>query len=211
MTIAHHLDDATLMSFAAGSLPGALSAVAATHVAMCARCRRELDALERVGAALLATLAPAGLDRGEPSPPARSEPAPPAHAVAPPAPGLIPGPLAPLVGDLQAVQWRWIGPGVWQYSLPVKGAGRLALIKAEPGRGIPEHGHTGSELTLVLTGSLQDSTGLYRRGDVADLDEGIEHTPVADAEAGCICLVASEGSARFKGLLARLTQPYHGL
>ena len=47
MTITHHLDDATLMSFAAGALPAALSAVAAAHVAMCPRCRREVAALER--------------------------------------------------------------------------------------------------------------------------------------------------------------------
>ena len=33
MTITHHLDDATLMSFAAGSLPNALAALAAAHVA----------------------------------------------------------------------------------------------------------------------------------------------------------------------------------
>ena len=47
MTITHHLDDATLMSFAAGSLPAALSAVAAAHVAMCARCRHEIAKLGR--------------------------------------------------------------------------------------------------------------------------------------------------------------------
>jgi RNA polymerase sigma-70 factor (ECF subfamily) len=35
MTITHHLDDATLMSFAAGALPAALSAVAAAHADMC--------------------------------------------------------------------------------------------------------------------------------------------------------------------------------
>ena len=66
MTITHHLDDATLMSFAAGSLPAALSAVAAAHVAMCTRCRREVAGLERVGGALLAELLPATLDRAEP-------------------------------------------------------------------------------------------------------------------------------------------------
>ena len=70
MTITHHLDDATLMSFAAGALPDALSAVAAAHVAMCARCRREVASLERVGGALLAQLAPATLDRAEPPSPA---------------------------------------------------------------------------------------------------------------------------------------------
>ena len=56
MTITHHLDDATLMSFAAGSLPNALAAVAAAHVAMCPHCRRELRMLERIGGALVSAL-----------------------------------------------------------------------------------------------------------------------------------------------------------
>ena len=51
MTITHHLDDATLMSFAAGALPAALAAVAAAHADMCPRCRREIAALERLGGA----------------------------------------------------------------------------------------------------------------------------------------------------------------
>ena len=66
MTITHHLDDATLMSFAAGALPDALSAVAAAHVAMCPRCRREIGDLERVGGALLAELPPAAIGRARP-------------------------------------------------------------------------------------------------------------------------------------------------
>ena len=48
-------------------------------------------------------------------------------------------------------------------------------------------------------------------GDVADLDETVEHRPVADPGPDCICLVASETPARFYGLFARLIQPLHGL
>ncbi len=58
MTITHHLDDATLMSYAAGSLPESLAAVAAAHVSMCGRCRHEVSVHERMGAALLAGMAP---------------------------------------------------------------------------------------------------------------------------------------------------------
>ena len=69
MTITHHLDDATLMSFAAGSLPNALAAVAAAHVAMCPHCRRELRMLERIGGALVSALTPATLVRVQPAMP----------------------------------------------------------------------------------------------------------------------------------------------
>ena len=204
MTITHHLDDATLMSFAAGALPTALAAVAAAHIALCPRCRRQVAALERVGAALVGDLAPARLDRPEPPAPASSG----RNARGP----KEADPLARLLGDgLDRIKWRWIGPGVWQSPVPFDGKGSLDLLKVRPGRAVPEHGHAGSELTLVLRGTLRDATGVYHRGDVADLDEEIAHQPHAGEDADCICLVASEKPARFRGLLARLMQPWHGM
>ena len=130
MTITHHLDDATLMSFAAGALPDALSAVAAAHVAMCARCRREVATLERVGGALLAQLAPATLDRAEPPSPAS-----PAEPVRRGRKGLAHGemaaPLARLVpAGLDAVRWRPLGFGVWHHPLPLTGEGALRTLSA---------------------------------------------------------------------------------
>jgi putative transcriptional regulator len=215
MSISHHLDDATLMSFAAGALPGALAAVAAAHADMCRRCRREIAALERLGEAALASLPPVALARPEPSPTA------PAaagmrdafqHASAGTDPE-IPRPLAPLVdGGLDAVAWRWLGPGVWDHPLPLAGAGKLRLLKVAPGHGIPEHGHGGAELTLVLRGSFHDETGQYARGDVADLDETVEHQPVVPRDGSdCICLIASEAPERFQGLVARQWQRVRGV
>jgi len=207
MTITHHLDDATLMSFAAGALPAALAAVAAAHTDMCPRCRREVAALERLGGAVMADLSPVALERSEP-----------AQAAALPADrrelslrtgnGEVPGPIAPLVGGgLDAVAWRWLGPGVWDHPLPLTGAGKLRLLKVAPGHGIPEHGHGGAELTLVLRGSFNDETGRYARGDVADLDETVEHQPVVPPGASdCICLIASETRERFHGLITRQWQ-----
>lgn len=208
MTITHHLDDATLMSFAAGSLPSALAALAAAHVAGCPRCRRESRMLERIGGALISALSPAALDRSRPAlPQITSLPAP-----APTTAGELPAPLSQLIGgSLDDVRWRWIGPGLWHRPLKIRGEGSLQLIKAAPGASVPEHTHGGSEITLVLRGALIDSIGRYEPGDVADVDEDIEHTPVADAEAGCVCAIANEQPTRFRGLLARLMQPWHGL
>ena len=75
MTITHHLDDATLMSFAAGALPAALAAVAAAHADMCPRCRREIAAMERLGGAVMADLSPAAFERAEPVRPCQCPPA----------------------------------------------------------------------------------------------------------------------------------------
>ena len=46
---------------------------------------------------------------------------------------------------------------------------------------------------------------------VADLDAEVEHQPVVDSEQACICLVATEHPARFKGWISRLLQPLVGM
>jgi putative transcriptional regulator len=233
MTINHHLDDATLMGYAAGALPNALAAVVAAHAAMCAGCRAEIARHERVGAALLEGVSGVALMRGPPVLDGEADGnatvkardaggvavALPAEAAAIQAPGAavtgggLPPSLARLVGaSLDDIRWRPLAIGVWHRRLPLTGAsaGDLRLIKAGPGRGLPAHGHSGSELTLVLRGDYADEVGTFGTGDVADLDEDIAHHPVAGA-TGCICLMACEKPARFHGLLARLLAPWHGL
>jgi putative transcriptional regulator len=215
MSISHHLDDATLMSFAAGALPAALAAAAAAHADMCPRCRREIAALERLGEAALASLPPVALERPEPSPPAPTAAGvrDASHHAGATADPEVPRSLGRLVGGgLDDVAWRWLGPGVWDHPLPLAGAGKLRLLKVAPGHGIPEHGHGGAELTLVLRGAFHDETGRYARGDVADLDETVEHQPVVPQDGSdCICLIASEAPERFQGLVARQWQRVRGV
>ena len=212
MTIRHHPDDATLMSFTAGALPQAFAAIVAAHLSMCPRCRDEITTFELVGAALIDTLPPRAMEQAAPAPqtwvadddvPRLRAP----HGGA----AHLPWPLGQLVsGPLGDVRWERVAQGLWQHHIrmPNPSSGRLRLLKAAPGCAIPEHGHYGSEMTLVLEGAYQDQTGEFRVGDVADLDEGLEHTPVADRETGCICVFANEMPPRFKGLLLRLAQPF---
>jgi putative transcriptional regulator len=210
MTVTRHLDDSTLMSFAAGSLPAALSVVAAAHIAVCPRCRDEVAMMELVGGALIGSLAGAAMRELPPAPEVeRGRPAPaPARAAAG---GEVPLPVASLVGnDLDALRWRWVGRGSWIRRVPFAGGGQLHLFKCASNVMLPEHGHEGSELTLVLRGTLSDSTGLYRPGDVCDLDESIEHAPTAGSE-GCICVVAQDRRVRFRSLIVRLARPWHGM
>ena len=209
MTITHHLGTETLMSFAAGTLPSALSAVAAAHIVMCRHCRDELVWCERIGAALLDGLPPMPLDDAAPAVPALPQ-------IEPQNPARLGGnafnPILRLARtDFADVAWRRIGIGLWHRPLPLQGQGALQLIKAAPGAAVPEHSHGGGELTLILRGAMSAATGRYVAGDVADLDAEIEHTPVADLGAGCVCAIANEVPTRFRGLLARLLQPWHGL
>jgi len=76
---------------------------------------------------------------------------------------------------------------------------------------MPDHGHGGAELTLVLDGAYSDVTGRYCRGDLQDVDETVEHSPVSDPSLGCVCLIASETKAKFKGVVGRLLQPWTGM
>jgi len=64
---------------------------------------------------------------------------------------------------------------------------------------------------LILSGSYTDVFGTFRRGDIADLDEHVEHQPIVDGDLPCICLVATEAPTRFKGFFSRLLQPLTGI
>jgi putative transcriptional regulator len=215
MAIKHHPDVSTLMSCAAGSQPEGLAAVVASHLSVCPACAKQVNKLERIGDALFDRIEPVRVETPAPVAAARSLDAVDIVRRAPAVEsGEVPAPLAAVIGpDLDALAWKRLGPGLWHYPLAMSPAakGDLRLIKVAPGQSLPDHGHGGVEMTLVLRGSYTDPTGLYAAGDVADLADDIEHAPLADAVHGCICLIASEKPARFKGLFARMMQPLAGL
>jgi putative transcriptional regulator len=210
--IHHHPDPATLLAYAAATLTEPLAAVVAAHVAFCPRCRQEVADLELVGAALLGTAA--AVDDAAPlTAPKRRSATGGASMIATShsASERLPGTIASFYGlSLDTVPWRRLAPGVWHHRLALRdpGAGDLRLLRIGAGRAMPEHGHGGEELTLVIEGAYADVTGTYRRGDIQDVGEGVEHRPVVTADAECICLIASERQARFKSLGARLAQSW---
>lgn len=212
MKITHHLDDSTLMACAAGSQPEGMAAVVSSHLAICPHCRAELKRHSLIGEALFESLNPVAVTREAPVVAARAS-----EATAGRNEGAtheLPAVLkSALSGDMDQVPWRRIAPGVWHcpVSLSEDAHGDLRLLKVAPGTKLPEHGHGGNELTLVLEGSYTDEFGTFRRGDVADLGDDVEHRPIADPAEGCVCLVATDQKVRFKGLIARLMQPLTGL
>ncbi|KUO62813.1 MAG: hypothetical protein APF80_03805 [Alphaproteobacteria bacterium BRH_c36] len=213
MKIDHHPDESTLMSYAAGSLPEPLSAVVAAHIEICPECAREVHAMERIGATLFENLAPApvSLSAGQAFGGAAT---PPPATPAPVDSGISASVLRRLLGgELADVHWKRLGFGIWHYPIKLSPncKGDLRLIKVAPGQVMPDHGHGGSELTLILSGSYTDEFGTYRSGDLSDLGDDVEHQPVSDPAEGCVCLIASERKARFKDILARIVQPLTGL
>jgi putative transcriptional regulator len=53
LTIIHHLDEATILSYAAGTLGEALSFAAACHISMCSECRTAVRNAEALGGEIL--------------------------------------------------------------------------------------------------------------------------------------------------------------
>jgi len=224
MTIKHHLDEATLMSFSAGALPEALATVVACHLEVCPICRRQLEDLDMLGGALLESVDPEPLSDGLSERMAahfrednvRSFPVHRARARRTDRKprGELPKSLQRLVGrSLDRLEWQWLAPGIRHYPirLPEESRGGLRLLRIKAGMRIPEHGHGGSELTLILRGAYHDRFGRFGPGDVADLDEDVEHEPRVDKDGECICLVATEEPARFKGFFSRVLQPLTGI
>lgn len=214
-TIKHHLTDALLMSYAAGTLDEGFSLVVATHVSLCDECRARLESFEAVGGALVdecgeTAMAEDALDATfaiidtlpqDPVPARRSS-----------ADNVFPIPLQDYVGgDLDKVRWRSVGGGVMQAVLKTQGDCKVRLLSIPGGTAMPDHGHRGLELTMVLKGAFEDEDGYFGRGDVEVANEDLHHTPVAVAGEDCICLAATDAPLRFKGLMPRIAQPFLGI
>lgn len=205
--IQHHIPEPLLLAYAAGSLPYAYAVVVAAHISVCDRCRAvseghataggqvmEDGAEEAVSSALKARVLDM-LDAPDPLPPV------------PTAKGIYPAPVAELfTGD--APSWKNLGLGVKQSILSQNESGSVRLLHIPGGRAMPEHGHNGLELTLVLQGAFQDETGRFGRGDVELGLPDMEHTPVAEEGLACICLAATDARLKFNSLIPRLLQPF---
>jgi putative transcriptional regulator len=217
MTIAHHPQPETLMAYASGTLDQAYTVVIAAHLAMCDACRGEVVHLEDVGGAILeeeaeAKVGASALDRLlsaiDASPEEETHPEPVKRHEG------VPTPLAPyLEGGLDSIEWKRKGPKAWlaELEVPANSHSRLLLLKVGAGAAMPEHGHGGHELTLILSGAYNDRFGRFAAGDLADHDDDVDHQPIAEEGEDCICLVAVDAPLAFKSRLMRVLQPLTGL
>lgn len=221
----HHLDEATLVSYAAGAMSDGLRAVAATHLEVCGHCRQQLAFAERIGGFLLSQRQPA--EEGSRQAQLRAQmlarldatpPTPPRLGGEDDAPAetsdidLLPRPLRPYFGSSwRALRWRWTAPGVHMIRAARPTGDNLILLKIAPGKSMPVHSHGGSELTQILKGAYDDALGHFGPGDMADLDGEVEHQPVTSPGVPCICVAALDAPLRFPGWFARKVQPLVGL
>lgn len=222
MSIQHHIDPATVMRYASGNVDEAFSIIIACHLAMCPICRAKVYGAEEIGGELLASLDQAELPKNafdvvmqcidaEDQKASENHIA---HDEQATENSDVPKPLQRFVGNsLDNISWRTLAPGLRRHSIDLGTDSKSSLYLLQIGAGmkVPEHGHGGTEMTLVLSGAFRDSMGLFKRGDIEDLDENIEHQPHVEPGAPCICLVATEAPTRFKGFFSRLLQPLFGI
>ena len=204
--IVHHITDDLLDAYVTGNLPNAFAVVVAAHLSLCDSCRARAEAAEMLGGALLDYILPAPLGGG-----ARDRMvAALDHAVPPPPPiagsGAFPAPVMQALGG-RPPKWRMLGGGIRQQILSADNSGSLRLLYIPPGRAVPEHGHGGLELTLVLQGSFSDIGGSFGVGDVETAHDDVDHQPIAGPGVPCICLAATDAPLRFHAMIPRLLQP----
>jgi len=204
--ITHHLSDDILSRYAAGRLPHPFAVVVAAHLALCDDCRALVEAGDMLGGALVD-----GIGGTDLSPGAEARLMQALDAAPPPAPeirasGIFPAPVMQAL-DGHPPEWRMLGGGIRQQILSADGEGSLRLLYIPPGRAVPEHGHRGLELTLVLQGSFSDSAGRFGTGDVETATDDTDHQPVAGPGVACVCLAATDAPLRFHAMIPRLLQP----
>ncbi|MGH7091683.1 MAG: cupin domain-containing protein, partial [Stellaceae bacterium] len=111
------------------------------------------------------------------------------------------------------IRWRTIAPGLSHCEIlprDLLGDGTLRLLRIAKGKKLPRHGHTGTELTLVLKGAYSDATGQFMRGDLAETDEALVHEPISGRDEDCVCLIATEGRLKFDSAIVRIFRPFTG-
>lgn len=203
---AHHAPDAMLAAYLAGALPYPFAVLLAAHVSFCDECRARLDAHQVLGGLVLEDLSPASLSASARDSVLAALVSEHPEQGRPTVQAPYPAPIAGLVGP-GGPRWRSLGFGAKQAILWTGAAGSLRLLSIPSSQAVPEHGHRGLELTLVLSGAFADETGLFQAGDLEVADENVGHTPRATEDGPCVCIAATDAPLSFRAIIPRLLQP----
>ena len=117
----------------------------------------------------------------------------------------LPRPVLDRVGmAFDEIPWKFRLPGVSVYDIEESGDQKVTLMRAKPGASVPQHTHNGTELTLVLQGTMLDDGIEYHAGDVAVNTEDDDHRPRILGDQVCYCLIVQQGDLHFTGRFSRI-------
>lgn len=219
MKVRHHPEAETLVAYAGGNLAEGFALVVAVHLAVCSACRDTMSSLEALGGVLLDDLPPTQLAAeafaktmariGDQAPEER----PATPAAADPASWWEWPPLGSYLDGRAPRWWIPLGPGIG-YS-PVKRRGRSGasaiLLRIAPGAALPHHGHSGTEMNVILEGGYNDGANRFEIGDFSANEIGFRHKPTADADDYCVTLAGLGGPLEFGGAPVRFLQSLAGI
>lgn len=198
--------EALLADYACGAVSPGVSLLVSAHLAKAQQSAATVARFEAIAGALMvedqaAEIAPSSLDAVLGRLDAEDDQSPRSLEAGP-----LPQPLIDAVGtDFNKIPWRFALPGLSEHILKdFSGEDEeVSLLRGRPGVRIPQHTHEGEEMTLVLTGALQDGGRIFRAGDIALNDENDDHKPRIVGTEICHCLVVNTGRLRFTGPLSR--------
>ena len=209
--INHHPDARILNEFCAGALPLAPSVCVSVHLHFCARCKRQCDQLQQIGAEMFDRLSPRDVDeqalerllqRLDEAPPLSYE----STGAGRGGPALV---QRLMHGDYEDLEWKRINASLQIAHLHTGDTQHeFALYHIKAGGSIPRHTHRCTELIQILEGGFSDEQGIYHRGDFIESDASDEHTPTAFQSEDCICIGVLDAPIRFKPWRYRLLNPF---
>jgi len=113
--------------------------------------------------------------------------------------------------DLADIRWKTKLPGLRHHVIEKSEDVETSLLWVRAGRALPQHGHHGLELTLVLEGEFHDHRGNFGEGDVSVADETLDHRPIAGKRGPCLCLSVLFAPIALSGSTLRLLGDIIGL
>jgi len=203
----YHPETEHLIEYVNGSLHPSISLCVSVHLDFCEQCRSHINKLEAIGGALLDKLDDAYVDENlltnifqqidfQDTTRAGVVRASMLET------DILPSSVKKLFNyDESQLNWRHHGGKVRSAELLNDKGIKASLIRLQQGANIPQHGHRGTEYTVVLDGSFSDEDGIYHKGDFLIRKPGDKHAPTATTDKDCWCLTALEAPLKFSNPL----------
>lgn len=223
--ITHHPDDNLLTEYSSGSLANALGVVVCAHLQTCPHCRKRVEQLNKLGAAILnqsvaEAVEPESFEQlmarirsasTESSSVEKSSSLEALHPVYAKDPLLknVPKVIAKLLPRDGKLKWERVSGALTTARLKAgQSQYEVAFQRISSGGRVVEHDHRGLEVTMVLCGSFSDEDGVYNQGDFLVRNPGEVHRPTATQNQDCLCISVVEAPVKVTGLFGKLVNPF---
>ncbi len=230
--ITHHPDDNLLTEYSSGSLANALGVIVCAHLQTCPHCRKRVEQLNKLGAAILnqsvaeavqpesfaqlmtrirSNSETAVSDKNSQMQEKQQQKPQELHPTYANDPLLkhIPKIIAKLLPRDGKLKWERVSGSLKTARLKTgQRQYEVAFQRISSGGKVVEHDHRGLEVTMVLCGSFSDEDGVYNQGDFLVRNPGEVHRPTATQNQDCLCISVVEAPVKVTGLFGKLVNPF---